>query len=312
MKKILAILLALSMLAMFAACGAKNAPETTSAEETESISETAEATEATDEVTEEPATEATSEDASASEADTTAAPTEAASETESSAEATEAETESTTEAPKAPKTKEEIVAYFNEASNKVKTDAKSATRQYSKISLNGGTTLPSSLNTILKILGGADKFIGDQLAKNSKNDPETFTGAQIKATYPVEGESYVSKLTAADVKSATCTEQNGKYVITITTVEDGKSDSIKHGQGHAPKAFNVVLPGVVNDNIPGAAAGIVGTATMNYPSSTVKVVIDPATGHVESAVYDLYWTINFDKVGAILPFHTSDSWAVKY
>ncbi len=310
MKKILAILLALSMLAAFAACGAKNTPETTTeAESTEEITD-----EVTEEATEPESTEATSEDASATEASSEAATTEKASEAASEdASATDAsETESTTEAPKAPQTKEEIVAYFNEASNKVKTEAKSATRQYSKISLNGSTTLPSSLNTILKLLGGADSFLGDQLAKNSKNDPETFTGAQIKATYPVEGESYVSKLTAADVKSATCTEQNGKYVITITTVEDGKSDSIKHGQGHAPKAFNVVLPGVVNDNIPGAAAGIVGTATMNYPSSTVKVVIDPATGHVESAVYDLYWTINFDKVGAILPFHTSDSWAVKY
>ncbi len=310
MKKILAILLALSMLAAFAACGAKNTPETTTeAESTEEITD-----EVTEEATEPESTEATSEDASATEASSEAATTEKASEAASEdASATDAsETESTTEAPKAPQTKEEIVAYFNEASNKVKTEAKSATRQYSKISLNGSTTLPSSLNTILKLLGGADSFLGDQLAKNSKNDPETFTGSQIKETYPVEGEAWSSKLTAADVKSATCVEKDGKYVITITTVADGKSDSIKHGQGHAPKAFNVVLPGVVNDNIPGVAASMVGTATMNYPSSTVKAVIDPATGRVVSAVYDLYWTINFDKVGAILPFHTSDSWTIKY
>ena len=157
-----------------------------------------------------------------------------------------------------------------------------------------------------------DSFLADQLAKNSKTEPETFTGSQIKSTYPVEGESWSSKLTEADVQSATCEEKDGKYVITITTVADGKSDSIKHGQGHAPKAFNVVLPGVVNDNIPGVATSIVGTATMNYPSSTVKVVVDPATGHVISANYDLYWTINFDKAGAILPFHTSDSYTIKY
>ena len=309
MKKILAILLALSILAAFAACGAKNTPETTTeAESTEEITD-----EVTEEATEPESTEATSEDASATEASSEAATTEKASEAASEdASATDASETETTEAPKAPQTKEEIVAYFNEASNKVKTEAKSATRQYSKISLNGSTTLPSSLNTILKLLGGADSFLGDQLAKNSKTEPETFTGSQIKETYPVEGEAWSSKLTAADVKSATCVEKDGKYVITITTVADGKSDSIKHGQGHAPKAFNVVLPGVVNDNIPGVAASMVGTATMNYPSSTVKAVIDPATGRVVSAVYDLYWTINFDKAGAILPFHTSDSWTIKY
>ena len=219
--------------------------------------------------------------------------------------------ESTSKAEKKPETKEEIVEYFNTAVNKVKTDAKSATRNYSKISLAGSTTLPSALSGILRILGGADKFLGDQLSKNSKGS-ETFTGSAIKNTYPVENESWASKLTAADVKTATCTEADGKYTITIITVADGKSANIQHGQGHAPKAFNVVLPGVVNDNIPSVAASMVGTATMNYPSSKAVIVVDKETGHVLTADYDLYWTINFDKAGAILPFLTSDSWSIKY
>ena len=303
-KKILAILMALSFVVAFAACGAQDNNTTTTEPDTEITDESLPADESTD------ATEATdaADDTTAAPADESASATENASETS----AEDASEEESTEAPKAPETKAEIIAYFNEASNKVKTDAKSVTRNYSKISLNGSTTLPSSLNTILKLLGGADSFLADQLAKNSKTEPETFTGSQIKSTYPVEGESWSSKLTEADVQSATCEEKDGKYVITITTVADGKSDSIKHGQGHAPKAFNVVLPGVVNDNIPGVATSIVGTATMNYPSSTVKVVVDPATGHVISANYDLYWTINFDKAGAILPFHTSDSYTIKY
>ena len=312
-KKIIAALMALVLLFAFAACGSKTNGDTTTTE-ADTIEDIT-----SEDITEEPATDATeasATDASATDATeasaTDASATDASATDASSADASESETE-TTEAPKAPQTKEEIVAYFNEASNKVKTDAKSVTRNYSKISLNGSTTLPSSLNTILKILGGADKFLGDQLAKNSKTEPETFTGkSSIQSVYPVENEAWASKLTAADVKSATCVEKDGKYVITITTVADGKSSTVQHGQGHAPKAFNVVLPGVVNDNIPGAAAGMVGTATMDYPSSTVKVVVDPATGHVLSSTYDLYWTINFDKVGAILPFHTSDSWTIKY
>ena len=310
MKKILAILLALSMLAAFAACGAKNAPETTTeAESTEEITDEV-TEEASGEVTEESATEATSEDASATEASTEAAATEAASDATSGADASESETE-TTEAPKAPQTKEEIVAYFNEASNKVTTDAKCATTNYSKFRLAGATQLPGWVNTVARVVGGADKFIDDQLAKNSKGS-ETFTGAAIKNTYPVENESYVSKLTAADVKSATCTEKDGKYTITIVTVADATSQNAAHGQGHAPKAFNVPLPATINENVPSFAKNMIGgTAAMEYPSSTFKIVVDAKTGHVESATSDLYWTIHFG-TDTTLPFLTQDSWTIKY
>lgn len=313
-KKIIAALMALVLLFAFAACGTKTNGDTTTTEAdtelteeitSEDISVVTDATEASSE----DVTEASSADATeASSADATEA---SAADTTKAADASESETESTTEAPKAPQTKAEIVAYFNNAVNGVKKDAKSATRNYSKIKLAGSMTLPSAINGVLKLLGGADEFVGGQLEKNSKGS-ETFTGSGIKDTYPVEGETYASKLTEADVKSATCTEKDGKYTITIVTVADGKSDSIKHGQGHAPKAFNVVLPGVVNDNIPGVASGIVGTATMNYPSSTAKIVVDAKTGKVLTANYDLYWTINFDKAGVIIPFVTSDSWTIKY
>lgn len=294
-KKIIAILMTMALVLSFAACGAKDDAPTTEPEAT--VEATAEATA--------PAEGETDETASVEESSVEESSVEASSE-EASSEETSAE------ASKAPETTEEIVAYFNTSVNKVKSDAKTVTRNYSKITLNGSTTLPKALNGILKLLGGADKFLGDQLAKNSKGS-ETFNGkAAIQEIFPVENETWASKLTAADVKSATCTEKDGKYTITIVTLSDGKSANVKHGQGHIPKAFNAVLPGIVNDNIPGVATSLVGTATMNYPSSTAKIVVDAATGNVESAQYDLYWTINFDKAGAILPFHTSDSYTVKF
>ncbi len=300
MKKLLAILLALSMLVAFAACGAKDNEETTEPTEeiTEEISEDV-SEEASEPESEEPSSEEASEPASETEAETSS---EAASEDAS-------ESESETEAPKAPQTKAEIVEYFNNSINEVKPKAKKITRNYEKITINGSLTLPSSLNTILKILGGADSFVGGQLEKNSKLEPEVLSD---KNKFPVEDETWSSKLTPADVKSATLTESNGKYVITITTVDDAKSDSVKHGQGHAPKALNAVLPGIVNDNIPSVATSMVGTAKMGYPSSSIKVVIDPATGHVEKADYSLNWTIYFDKAGAILPFTTASSYTIDW
>ena len=300
MKKFLAIFAALAIVLSFAACGAKTTDETTTEPLTEEITSEEAVTEEAAPATEEAAA-ATAEDAT--EATTEAAAPEDATETEAAATEEEA-----TEAPKAPQTKEEIINYFNDSVNKVKTDAKSVTRNYSKITLAGSMTLPSSINGILKLLGGADEFVGGQLEKNSNLTPETYTGAQIKAKYPVEGESYASKLTPADVQSATCTENNGKYTITITTVPDAKSASVTHGQGHAPKAFNVPLPATINENIPGVATGIVGTASMNYPSSKIVAIIDAETGNVVTADYYTYWTINFDKAGVIIPFVTNDNY----
>ena len=297
-KKIIAILLALSFVFAFAACGGKNETETTAPVET----------------TVDPFAEV--EDTTAADVveDTTAAEgeTEAAAEETTLAEGETAAEEETTEAAVAmPQTKEEIVAAFNTAVNAVKADGKSVKRSYSKISLNGTPVLPSAVNGILKLLGGAESFLNDQLAKNSKGE-ETYTGSQITAVFPVEGESYASKLTAADVKEAKITEKDGKWIIRISTVDDAKSDSIQHGQGHAPKAFNVVLPGVVNDNIPGVATSLVGLSTMNYPSSTCTVTVDPATGRAITADYYLNWTINFDKVGVVIPFTTNDYFTITY
>ena len=297
MKKILALLLACSMLFAFAACGGNTedetttaAPETTVAEETTAAEET---------------TVAAGEETTAAEETTLAAEetTVAAGETTTAAAAT------------VPATTEEIVAYFNTAVNGVKTNAKSVKHHYSKISLNGTPVLPSWADSLLKLFGGAEKFLDDQLSSNSKGE-QVYTGSDIKNRFPVENESWASKLTAADVKSATCTPSaDGKtYTIKVVTIADGKSSTVKHGGGHAPKAFNVVLPGVVNDalgKIPGATKLVGGEAEMNYPSSTATITVDVATGNVVKAEYDLKWTINFG-TSVVIPFTTLDSYTISY
>lgn len=295
-KKLIAVIMALALVLSFAACGGKDDSTTTTAPET-----TVDPFESFGDETTVPEAEST-EAVSSDDESTTVVDASAVSETE----------EQSTEASAAPQTKEEVVAYFNTAINGVKKGAKSVTHHYSKISLNGATKLPGWANTVMKVLGGADKFIDDQLTKNSKGE-ETFTGSEaIKAGFPVEGESWSSKLTAADIKDFAIKESDGKYMIRLTTVADGKSSTVKHGGGHAPKAFNVVLPGVVNDNVPGVAANLIGgTAEMNYPSSTVTVTVDIATGRVLKADYDLKWTINFG-TDTIIPFTTLDSYTINW
>ncbi len=204
----------------------------------------------------------------------------------------------------------QTLEYFNSAINKVKTGAASVEQKKVENYLASSPTIPSALNGIYKMLGG-DSWL-DKMLKDNSQGAATLKGADIKAKFPVEGESYASQLQPADVKAATCTEANGIYTITITTLPDAKSTGHKHGTGRNPKAFNVILPGTVNSNIPGAAKGIVGEAAMAYPSSTVTITVDAATGNVLTANYDLKWTISFTKMNAAIPLGTRSNYEIKW
>lgn len=294
-KKILAVVLVFSFAFAFAACGGEKEQAITA-----------------------PEASTIDPNAVAGERPTQEAKTEIASNVVTNAEGqtevvTEVLTEAPTEAAKAPESKEEIVAYFNDAINGVKPNATKVVHKSSSITLNGSTQIPSAIDLAMKVLGGADKFIGDQLAKQSKGE-QVYTGADIKAKFPVEGEDYASKLTVNDVKSAaTQWSEDGKYLIVqIVAKSDAKSSSVSHGQGYAPKAFNVVLPGVVNDNVPSAVTGLLGgDAEMDYPECSVMAYIDFDTGKVVKAQYVINWTINFGD-NIVLPFRTTDLYEITY
>ena len=217
-----------------------------------------------------------------------------------------------------PATKAEIVAYFNKAINGVKPNAKSVTR-VSETNYRSGkiTGVPSIVD---KLVGGIDSFVDGQLKKNSKGSETFSNSAAIKANFPVENESWSSKLTANDVASATCTEAGGVYTITIKTVADKASSNVHHGSGHAPKVFSVVLPSVINDQF---SSGVlksvaktfkIGTAQMEYPSGTVTVKVDAKTSRVINATYDAKWTIHLPLGDGmvVLPFGTKTIYNIAY
>ena len=291
-KKLIAIVMALALVLSFAACGGTGDDTTTAPETTTDPFDAF-----GEETTAAPAEDPSATDASATTADdTTAAPADA----------------TTAAAAKAPQTKEEIVAYFNTAINAAKKSSKSITSNYMEHSVAGEITgIPSALDSV------GQKLIKDNMGRDDKKTNVTWTSAADKnANFPVEGETWASKLTAADVKDAALKESNGKYMIRLTTVADGKSSSHDHGTGHAPKAFNVVLPGIIDGYIPSIAKKLfsVGTVSTSYPSSTVTVTVDAATGHVLSAKYELFWTLYIPLSGndVVLPFKTVNDYTINW
>ena len=304
-KKILAILLALTFVFAFAACGGNSDTETTAPAET----------------TADPFAEVEDTTAAAIEEDTTAAEivedTTVADVVEDTTAAVEdttaAEGEATTEAANAmPQSKEEIVAYYNTAVNNAKKSSKSIHSNYMKHAVAGEITgIPKALDSV------GQSLIKDNMGEDESKKNVTWTSAEDKnAFFPVEGESYASKLTAADVKEAKITEKDGKWIIRITTVADPRSEGYSHSNGHAPKAFNAVLPGIIDGYIPGIAKSLfsVGTVATGYPSSTVQITVDPATGNVTHANYMLFWTLYIPLSGTdvVLPFSTENDYTINW
>lgn len=301
MKKILALLLVFSFVFAFAACKKEEAAEADAPTELVKVEGIA-------------GTRPGQADSGATQEAQTKVEQEVITNAEGQTEiVTEIVTEAPTEAAKVPESKEEIVAYFNEAINGVKPNASKIVHESSSITLNGECQIPKAIDVAMKVLGGADKFIGDQLAKQSKGE-QIYTGADIKAKFPVEGEDYASKLTADDIQNvATQWSDDGKYLIVkLVLKSDAKSSTVKHGEGHAPKAFNVVLPGIVNDNVPGPVTSMLGgDAEMDYPECQVIAYINFDTGKVEKAQYMINWTINFGD-NIVLPFRTTDLYNIEY
>ena len=296
MKKILAVLLAAAMLLALAACGGNTEDETTT-------------TTAAEEIIDE--TEALGEETTAAVADPTEAVDPSAADT-TAADTTVAAESTTAAATVMPEGKEAIVEYYNTAINKVKPNSKSIHSNYMEHSVAGEITgIPKALDSV------GQSLIKDNMGEDESKKNVTWTSKEDKnAFFPVEGETYSSKLTAADVKNAKIEEKGGKWVITITTVADARSESYSHSKGHAPKAFNAVLPGIIDGYIPGIAKSLfsVGTVATGYPSSTVKVTVDPATGNVTHANYKLYWTLYIPLSGTdvVLPFATENDYNINW
>ena len=123
-----------------------------------------------------------------------------------------------------PQTTAEVVAYFNKSVDNVKANAKTVKQEYVVNYLAASATVPSVLNGVFKMLGG-DEWLDKMLADNSKGAETFSTKEAIKAGFPVENQTWASKLTADDVKSAKCELKGKIFVITIETKPDGKSST---------------------------------------------------------------------------------------
>ena len=208
----------------------------------------------------------------------------------------------------------DILAYFNTAINKVKPNAKQITLNSEVNRTAGGISgnLPGTLTSM------ADGLIADNMGPKdlSSLDPglvNATTTDQKNAMFPVENESWSSKLTADDISSATYTEADGKYTITILVKEDAPSTDTAHGTGHNGKVFSVIMPSIVTDNA-GPAASLIKDVKTGHKDGKIVVTVDKETGNVETATYDFVWTLSLKALGmeVSIPFGLEKNFTITW
>lgn len=208
----------------------------------------------------------------------------------------------------------DILAYFNTAINKVKPNAKQITLNSEVNSTAGGISgnLPGTLTSM------ADGLIADNMGPKdlSSLDPglvNATTTDQKNAMFPVENESWSSKLTADDISSATYTEADGKYTITILVKEDAPSTDTAHGTGHNGKVFSVIMPSIVTDNA-GPAASLIKDVKTGHKDGKIVVTVDKETGNVEAATYYFVWTLSLKALGmeVSIPFGLEKNFTITW
>ena len=173
----------------------------------------------------------------------------------------------------APATTEEIVALFNEAVNKVKTDATKVTKNFELRKYDDAqSVIPSALNSLAKTM--MDKYMGDD------TEPIDYaTKEDIIANYQVPGESYCSQLTAADVTSATCTDNGTEYEVVLNIAEN-----VNPVQGSGiGAACDIIDSEQVTSNE--MVSSILKEFTITYSGCIIKCKIDKATNRVTWANY---------------------------
>lgn len=306
MKKILAILLAAALLFSFAACGKE---DTTAEDTTTAAAEDVETTVA-DAIEEETTIADAAEETTAADAEATTvadaeATTVAGEEATTAADAeatTVAAVATTAAAKKAPQTKAEILAAYNNAVNSAY-NAKAGfdkERYADNANLDAKGALSALTDVVYTFMGIGEGNEYTEKVEKGKWDSDLPHHYLRKST-----------LTEADLTNATCKESGGKYTI-VLSVKGGTSKGSKDEKftkapidkcgicvGDEDKGYYDHKTGPV---IYDALDDIYGSAIIeeSYNNAKVTAVVDAATGHIVSLTveYDITCSINVGIVGS--------------
>ena len=190
-------------------------------------------------------------------------------------------------------TKGQVITLFNNAANGAKSNAKSIKQNYTK------NTQVSSIELKNKALASlADKLIAANMGEDMAKHDKTYTGGDKAGYFPVAGQSWASKLTEADVKSATIKENGNTYSVVINLVDDTQKN-LKAGEGHAGKAISLVTKEQIVEGAGSAGMAFIDedSIKVGHSGCVIKATIDKTTGNLKTANYYRVWKLELTAIG---------------
>lgn len=185
--------------------------------------------------------------------------------------------------------KAQILELFNNAVNSAKKDSKSIKQNYAKTTQVGKADISSNfIQSVVKPLIAANT--GEDKSKLNK----TYTDTKAKNEYfPVSGQTWASKLTADDVKSAKITESDGIYTIRLKLKDDSNAN-MKAGEGHVAKAVSPVTKEQIVKNVGKAGMRFIKEDSIKVTNrnAVIKITVDEKTGKLKTVNYYHEWTLS--------------------
>lgn len=179
-------------------------------------------------------------------------------------------TTATTAVNTVPKTTEEIVAFFNQSANRIKTEATKVVKNYEKRQVNDDkTVLPKGLEDTAEDL--LKKYMGDD------TEPIVYsTREDIRNEYIVPEQDYVSKLQPSTVVKALCVDKGSTYEFYFK-LKDQKNPRAGNGIG---ACCDVIEVHEVSEKV-----SFIKRFDTYYYNCEIRATIDKETGRVTHATY---------------------------
>ena len=195
---------------------------------------------------------------------------------------TDTVTETTVLTAETPATKEEIIALYNQASNRVKNEAKKITRNFKNTRYDTNrSVLPSALESMANPM--VEKYVKDDV-----EPVDYLTKEEMIENYPAPKQTYSSKLTTADVDEATCVDNGKEYVITLKLAScKNPSPGVKVGAACHIMDVNSITSS-------DAAKSMINKFDAVYSGCVIKCKIDKATNRVTWANFYTPFVIDAD------------------
>lgn len=183
---------------------------------------------------------------------------------------------------------EQLIEFFNTASDDVKNDSSVITKKYTKLVVDQ-EEMDFAGSEFLKSM--ASSSISSNIEKGNESTITATTLQEKQEIYPVRGEEWSSKLTDTMIDSINCVSNDNTYELTIEIVDDNYINP-NAGEGNAGCCLPIVYLSEVQDG-----SGNAGSIEQTFTQGKIKCTFDKVTGRIIASNYKMRVNLSMEYFG---------------